>query len=34
MVQEAGLLQPRITYLIKENQLNPTKVNNLETIKT
>ena len=27
MVQEAGLLQPRITQLIKENQLNLTKVN-------
>ena len=27
MVQEAGFLQPRITQLIKENQLNLTKVN-------
>ena len=27
MVQEAGFLQPRITKLIKENQLNLTKVN-------
>ena len=34
MVQEAGLLQPRITHLIKENQLNLTKVNNFETITT
>ena len=34
MVQEAGLLQLRITYLIKENQLNLTKVNNFETITT
>lgn len=34
MVQEARLLQPRITHLIKENQLNLTKVNNFETITT
>ena len=27
MVQEASFLQPRITQLIKENQLNLTKVN-------
>ena len=27
MVQEAGFLQPRITQLIKENQLNLAKVN-------
>ena len=27
MVQEAGFLQPRVTQLIKENQLNLTKVN-------
>ena len=27
MIQEAGFLQPRITPLIKENQLNLTKVN-------
>ena len=28
MVQEASFLQPRIKHLIKENQLNLTKVNN------
>ena len=28
MVQEASFLQPRIKRLIKENQLNLTKVNN------
>ena len=33
MVQEAGSLQPKITQLIKENQLNLTKVNKQKPMK-